>query len=76
MVFDAQHLVEGPLAAVHLPFKLRVGLHGNFVDQRDIEAWEERKKVNPVRPAEGLMDWQKRMADGINGHADGSNGVH
>ncbi|RDL42445.1 Uncharacterized protein BP5553_02424 [Venustampulla echinocandica] len=62
LIFDALHLAKGPIAAIHLPFKLRLGLHGNFVDQRDIENWEELRKaggeLGPVKPAEKPLPWQ------------------
>lgn len=31
VVLDAQHVDEGPVAVVHLPLRLRNGLHGNWV---------------------------------------------
>ncbi|HTV50664.1 MAG TPA: carotenoid oxygenase family protein [Steroidobacteraceae bacterium] len=30
LVFDAQHIDAGPIATVHLPLRLRPGLHGNW----------------------------------------------
>jgi len=42
VVLDAQRLDEGPLATVHLPLRLRSGLHGN---------WAPRHGINEVRPA-------------------------
>ncbi len=38
MVMDAQNLEAGPLAAIHLPIRLRNGLHGNWVPARDLLA--------------------------------------
>jgi carotenoid cleavage dioxygenase-like enzyme len=35
-IFDAREVAKGPLAVIQLPFKLRLGLHGNFVDHKDI----------------------------------------
>ncbi|KAJ5998977.1 hypothetical protein N7451_006787 [Penicillium sp. IBT 35674x] len=61
-IIDAGNLAGGPLATIHLPFKLRLGLHGNFVDHRDIEQWERRRApggdVGPVQAAERPLDWQ------------------
>lgn len=61
-IIDAGNLAGGPVATIHLPFKLRLGLHGNFVDHRDIEEWEKRRApggdVGPVRAAERPLDWQ------------------
>ncbi|KAJ5797974.1 uncharacterized protein N7503_007270 [Penicillium pulvis] len=61
-IIDAGSLAGGPLATIHLPFKLRLGLHGNFIDHRDIEEWEKRRApggdVGPVRAAERPLDWQ------------------
>ncbi|KAK0118128.1 hypothetical protein ONS95_012434 [Cadophora gregata] len=74
LIFDALELAKGPVAAVHMPFKLRLGLHGNFVDQRDIEAWKELRKedgeVGPVRKAEKPLKWQlalQKETNGVNG---------
>ncbi|MGH8245169.1 MAG: carotenoid oxygenase family protein, partial [Gammaproteobacteria bacterium] len=30
-VFDAQHVAEGPLARIRMPFRLRAAVHGNWV---------------------------------------------
>lgn len=64
VIFDAQDLNKGPLAVIHLPLKLKLGLHGNFVDHRDIEAWRIRRgeggDVGPVKIAGGLLPWQVR----------------
>jgi len=30
LLFDAQHVDEGPIATIHLPLRLRPGLHGNW----------------------------------------------
>ncbi|KAK3376294.1 carotenoid oxygenase [Lasiosphaeria ovina] len=62
-IFDAQRLAAGPLAVIHLPLKLKLGLHGNFVDHRDIDAWQKRRAeggdVGPVQPAKEPLPWQK-----------------
>jgi len=54
-----------------LPFKLRLGLHGNFVDQREIEVWqklrEEDGELGPVKPASKPLPWQERLLNGTNG---------
>lgn len=67
LIFDAQNLAQGPLAVVHLPVKLRLGLHGNFVEQKDIEEWAEKRmyggEVGPARPANDMLPWQKKMAE-------------
>lgn len=31
LLLDAQHLQDGPIATIHLPLRLRSGLHGNWV---------------------------------------------
>jgi carotenoid cleavage dioxygenase len=31
VLLDAQHIEEGPIATIHLPLRLRAGLHGNWV---------------------------------------------
>ncbi|EGU87689.1 hypothetical protein FOXB_01785 [Fusarium oxysporum f. sp. conglutinans Fo5176] len=55
VIFDAQNLAAGPVATIHLPMKLRLGLHGNFVDQADIEEWQIRRQpggdVGPILDA-------------------------
>lgn len=77
VILDAQNLAQGPLAVVHLPLKLKLGLHGNFVDHRDIEAWQRRRDaeggdVGPVKVATEPLPWQKNQANGTNGTANGS----
>jgi carotenoid cleavage dioxygenase len=65
LIFDAKNLAQGPLAVVHLPVKLRLGLHGNFVEQREMDEWAERRRsggeVGPAVPARDLLPWQKKM---------------
>ncbi|KAL2424190.1 Resveratrol cleavage oxygenase 1 [Exophiala dermatitidis] len=65
VIFDALHVAKGPLAVIHLPFKLRLGLHGNFVDQRDIAEWQRRRSetgdVGPAQPAREPLPWQVRQ---------------
>ena len=39
VILDAQNLAAGPIATIHLPFKLKLGLHGNFVDHGYIVEW-------------------------------------
>ena len=79
LIFDALHLAKGPVAVIHMPFKLRLGLHGNFVDQRDIEAWQKLRsedgEVGPVKPAEKPLPWQDHTLNGVNG-THGANGVN
>ncbi|KAJ3463722.1 hypothetical protein MRS44_008508 [Fusarium solani] len=66
LVFDALNLSQGPLAVVHLPLRLRMGLHGNFVDQREIEEWEKRRSKNgdvgPAKIATEPLPWQVEEA--------------
>ncbi|KAK4235019.1 putative carotenoid oxygenase protein [Achaetomium macrosporum] len=67
VIFDAQNLSKGPLAVIHLPLKLKLGLHGNWVDHRDIEAWQQRRAedgdVGPVQVAKEPLPWQKKLAE-------------
>ncbi len=35
LLFDARHVAEGPLATIHVPFRMRFGLHGNWVAARN-----------------------------------------
>ncbi|KAJ5817051.1 hypothetical protein N7447_009284 [Penicillium robsamsonii] len=63
-IFDAQNIAQGPVAVLHLPFKLRLGLHGNFVETREIEEWKERRSsvLGPVKPASAPLPWQEKEA--------------
>ncbi|MED5545157.1 MAG: carotenoid oxygenase family protein [Pseudomonadota bacterium] len=36
LIFDALDIAKGPVATVHIPIRLRFGLHGNWVDAQDI----------------------------------------
>jgi carotenoid cleavage dioxygenase-like enzyme len=40
VILDAQDVQKGPVATIHLPLKLKLGLHGNFVAQGEIEECE------------------------------------
>lgn len=86
MVLDALEVGKGPVAMVHLPLRLKLGLHGNWVDEREIQEWEARRRDGreaPVRVAEAKLPWQEEMlgqgrsdpADGVNG-LNGVNGTH
>jgi carotenoid cleavage dioxygenase len=52
---------------------LRLGLHGNFVEQREVDEWAERRKeggdVGPARAAREALPWQKAMRE--RGELDG-----
>ncbi|KIW79913.1 hypothetical protein Z517_06528 [Fonsecaea pedrosoi CBS 271.37] len=85
VIMDALDVAKGPLAVIHLPFKLKLGLHGNFVDHRDINEWQKRRSesgdIGPAEPAKEPLPWQIRQREqgqseqnGVNGA--GSNGVH
>jgi len=72
VIFDALHLAKGPISAVHLPVHLRMGLHGNFVEQREVDEWNKRRGVGgdlgPVVPADKPLPWQQKLeANGRNG---------
>ncbi|KAK0961132.1 transcriptional regulatory protein rco1 [Friedmanniomyces endolithicus] len=82
MIFDALKLSAGPVATVRLPFKLKLGLHGNFVDHADIAEWQARRRqaggIGPVKAAERPLPWQLAMNNGTsNGHTEhnGGNGL-
>lgn len=85
VIFDALNLKQGPLAVIHLPLKLKLGLHGNFVDHRDIEAWQARRReggdLGPVKVAEGMLPWQvkfweeEKVKDEKKANGEGTNGV-
>ncbi|KAI1878318.1 hypothetical protein JX265_002688 [Neoarthrinium moseri] len=81
VIFDAQKIAAGPVATLHLPLKLKLGFHGNFVDHRDIEEWQKRREgaLGPVKPAREPLPWQKALANGqihTNGVASEVNGSH
>ena len=38
LMFDAQHIDEGPIATLRLPLRLRPGLHGNWHSSAEIAA--------------------------------------
>jgi carotenoid cleavage dioxygenase-like enzyme len=38
LLFDARRVAEGPLATIHIPFRMRFGLHGNWVDGARLDA--------------------------------------
>lgn len=71
IILNALNVAAGPLATIHLPFKLRLGLHGNFVDHADIKEWEKRRggsRQGPVRAVRQPLPWQLEMGkNGING---------
>lgn len=84
LIFDALNIAQGPLAAIHLPVKLRLGLHGNFIEQKDLEEWAERRKedgeVGPAKAAAEPLPWQKKLVEagelnGVNA-LNGINGVN
>ncbi|KAK0637353.1 retinal pigment epithelial membrane protein-domain-containing protein [Bombardia bombarda] len=62
LILDAKNIAQGPVAVIHLPFKLRLGLHGNFVDQSEITAWKGKreKELGPVEAAREPLPWQKK----------------
>jgi carotenoid cleavage dioxygenase len=81
VILDALNVAQGPVAVIHLPFKLKLGLHGNFVDQRDIDEWMKRRSesgdVGPAQPAKDPLPWQVRQRETYsysNGH-QGTNGA-
>jgi len=36
LIFEALEIAKGPIATIHIPFRLRFGLHGNWADAADI----------------------------------------
>lgn len=89
VILDALNVAQGPLAIIHLPLRLKLGLHGNWVDQSDIQAWQKRRAgdggdVGPARAAERPLPWQLRLQRdatgehpaGMNSVANWINGVH
>lgn len=79
LIFDSLDLAKGPVGAVHLPVKLRLGLHGNFVETRELDEWKERRReggeVGPQKPATEPLPWQQKLGIGKNG-VNGTNGTN
>jgi carotenoid cleavage dioxygenase len=79
-IWDARDLAAGPVATIHLPFKLKMGLHGNFVDYADIEEWEKRRSkegdVGPLKAAQEPLTWQVEMQMSDANGTNGVNGAH
>lgn len=59
-IFDAQNVKVGPIALVRLPLRPRTAFHGNFVDHRDIEAFENQKKDFKAKPEPEQLPWQQK----------------
>jgi carotenoid cleavage dioxygenase len=36
LIFDALQIARGPIASIHIPIRMRFGLHGNWADASDI----------------------------------------
>ncbi|KAJ6009633.1 hypothetical protein N7522_004649 [Penicillium canescens] len=51
LLFDALDITKGPIAEIKLPFKLMDGLHGSWVDGKEVEA--ARKAGASQRNADG-----------------------
>jgi len=79
VILDAQNIAKGPVATIHLPLKLKLGLHGNFVDHRDIEAWQDRRapggEVGPVKAADKPLAWQTKVLEESHSKTNGVNGT-
>ncbi|KAJ4381456.1 hypothetical protein N0V85_008661 [Neurospora sp. IMI 360204] len=41
VIFDALNLAQGPITIIHLPMKLKLGLHGNWVEREEIKKWNK-----------------------------------
>ncbi|WP_216935429.1 MULTISPECIES: carotenoid oxygenase family protein [unclassified Acinetobacter] len=37
VILDAQHMTEGPIATIHLPVRVPVGFHCNWIDYRELK---------------------------------------
>jgi hypothetical protein len=69
MIFDAMNISAGPVATIHLPFKLRLGGHSNLVEHQDILEWQERRneagELGLLKPATEPLPWQKNEKDSL-----------
>lgn len=63
-VFDAQKISAGPVARVRLPLRPRMAFHGNFVDHRDIEAFEKQKEAFKAQAPAAPLPWQTKALNG------------
>ena len=45
LLFDAQRVDEGPMATIHIPVRMRFGLHGNWVPGGDLAAAKRKQPV-------------------------------
>lgn len=41
VILDTADLPKGPVAIIELPFRLRNGIHGSWVDSKDLEGGED-----------------------------------
>ncbi|KAK3388455.1 carotenoid oxygenase [Sordaria brevicollis] len=57
VIFDALNLRQGPVAVIHLPMKLKLGLHGNWVERREVEGWRRRLELEGA--VEGKTEGQE-----------------
>ncbi|CAI4217748.1 unnamed protein product [Parascedosporium putredinis] len=75
-IFDARNIAQGPVAVIHLPFKLRLGLHGNFVEQSEIETWREKRsrELGPVEPAKESLNATDETDESLNISVNGEGG--
>lgn len=64
LIFDALNVAKGPVGACHLPVQIRLGLHGNFVEQREMDEWERRRREGEVvKVATKPLPWQQKLHD-------------
>ncbi|MEI9964748.1 MAG: carotenoid oxygenase family protein [Caulobacteraceae bacterium] len=45
LLFDAQRVDEGPMATIHIPLRMRFGLHGNWVAGEDLARAKSKAQV-------------------------------
>ncbi|KAH7131742.1 putative carotenoid cleavage dioxygenase [Dactylonectria estremocensis] len=63
-IFDARKLSAGPVAIIKLPLKFKLGFHGNWVDQREIDEFKKAResgKIEPALPAQKPLPWQLKQ---------------
>jgi carotenoid cleavage dioxygenase-like enzyme len=63
LLFEAHNIEQGPIVIIHLPMRLGLGIHGNWVDQSEIEAFAKRRAASgdlgPLKIAEQPLPWQQ-----------------
>lgn len=80
-ILNAQNIAQGPVAIIRLPLKFKLGFHGNWVDQREIDTFGKLRAVGeelgPAEAAKSPLPWQVQDQQSISDHngPNGTNGI-